>query len=405
MDVNMKSSPGVDPLPDAIVSSSPRSRTDNNNSPSNSPSTISLAAKFDDPDVGKISTQRECILVPPDTTEDAPPIPISQALASNDDSKEKGKHANKPMVEIVNDDGAPIPLEFRDVSAMKNAAFAATQRDTDKTKNATPSSGSTSAFGSNNVSSGQASETRRLANSSTNVDRPSENDGSSGDQIIPPNQDHDTNNPPQNSFGVGSSSHNQQNNNNLPQFYAVEATLVGHSSSSNDEPPEPSAPSVINAVLVNDPSNSNGNDDGPFTDRLQPAPDPSQTMSCWKRYQSPLLVGSLVIIAALVGSIVSIVVIGDNGSNPQTIPTDVKESTPTASSPETSGVTPVFPDAESTLVELMESNSPSSVPVEEISSEDTIIPTQFTTDNPSLRPTNPKTIANTSTDSPTAIAN
>lgn len=127
----------------------------------------------------------------------------------------------------------------------------------------------------------------------------------------------------QNTQGRGSShpTSTWQNDtpNSVPPFVAAEATLVENSVPSNVHFPEPSAPMrgtpVINAVIVDSSRNVIGNDDDNMSEKCSIEPDP--TVSFWRRHRTLLIIGILlVIIGALVGSIVSIIVVGNNRAEP-----------------------------------------------------------------------------------------
>lgn len=362
----------------------------------------------------KKSTQHQATLRPPETFEDQPPVPPSQAVSSFDEANEKKHQTNWSTVEVVDDVIAPVPSEFQDLSVTKKRDFVNEKGIIEKTTKFAVGSISSA---ENGEPSRQSSATSRRYPSINANPQNSDNAGNAdGLAMTPPNQDRSelqdienqnqvTNDncgisPPQNTSGVASSPTNDQSNNSHPNFYAVEATLVEPSTRSNDQFPEPSAPSratpVIDATIVNDDNDSSGSDDDPFIERPRPDPDPLvPPMPCWKKYQTPLLVGALVVIAALIGSILSIVLMSNNGSDPSIIPPQVQGTPPTESPPESSVGSPLSPNSEST-----QTSSPSSAPVRSFTN-DIMAPKDDPTEKPTLRPTNQKpTATNSPTDSP-----
>jgi len=207
------------------------------------------------------------------------------------------------------------------------------------------------------------SSARRNRNKSSNNSIPQNDNQRTSRRALSPNQRRSRGNTNQRNRN----SQRRKRSNQHPPFYAVEATLIGERR--DDQFPEPSAPPldhmvqpldsvpVVNAVPVNNDfgnhnisgntggngyatppdicnnqignvcGNSNGDD--PIIEHPQPDQDPTSSISCYRKHQTKILVGALILIAALVGSIVSIILIGNIGSDPPTTPTDALGNPPT----------------------------------------------------------------------------
>jgi len=373
-----------------------------------------IAAQLDGLDGGKKSTKRQATLLPPETFEDAPPVPPSQAVSSFGEATEKKQQTNWSLVEVIDDVIAPVPSEFQDLSVTKRQDFVKEKEIVEKTSKIAV--GSISSAENEEPSRQLSATSRHFPSISANTQNNDNAGNADGLAMTPPNQDRSEhrgietqnqvendnyrNNPPQNTFGVASSPTDDQSIIPHPNFYAVEATLVESSTRSNDQFPEPSAPSratpVIAATIVNDDNDTSGSDDDPFIERPRPDPDPAAPLTpCWKKYQTPLLVGALIVISALIGSIVSIVLMSNNGSDPTTIPPQVQGTPPTSSPPASSLDSPLSPDSEST-----QTSSPSPAPGK-FFTEITLAPTDDPTEKPTLRPTKQKpTVTNSPKESP-----
>lgn len=147
-------------------------------------------------------------------------------------------------------------------------------------------------------------------------------------QFLPPPRT----NPSPNSLDMGSSQHTSTLQNNTPNsvhlFFAVQATLVEYLVQSNIQFAELSAPMrdtpVIDAVLVAN-TKDRSNDDGDFIDKTSINPD--SIMSFCKKHWTSLLIGMLLsMIGALVGGIMSLLLIGGNGGGRESSDTITVES-------------------------------------------------------------------------------
>ncbi len=284
------------------------------------------------------SAQRQTHLsLPNNSVEESPPIPPSQVSTSVEEVK---KYNIKQTLQVIDDDvDAPIPLEIqnpllKDEESKKcEEVFLGGRKRTmplDHTASST-SRGKAASSNFHTASDTAISRNQDFAQSQA----PSQNSSLQ-------HYENEGINPPQNSLGRGSSQHTSTLQNNTPNsvapFFAVEATLVENSVPNNGHFPDPSAPMrgtpVINAVIVDSSRHAIGNDDENMSEKSSMDPDP--TVSFWRRHRTFLVIGVLlVIIGALVGSIVSIVVVGNNGGEP----TEAMAigSTPTQSSGGSSG--------------------------------------------------------------------
>lgn len=288
---------------------------------------------------GQIAGDRRQTNLSLPTVGDSPPVPPSQV--SN--SCEEGKEYNKQTLQVIDDDvDAPLPLEVQHSfvgtvgeSKKREGLYFGGSIGTKPSGNITFSTSKTtssSIHGASNDSETRNQNISQLQIQSQNLPSPpmnenvgiNQNSQGSGSPQPAPTLQNDTPNP-------------------VPPFFAVEATLVENSAASNGNFPEPSAPTretpVINAVIVDSSLNVLGNDDDKMSEKCSIGPDP--TVSLWRRYRILLIIGILlVIIGALVGSIVSINVVGNNGGEPSE--TMTSGSSPVESSGGSLGESPQY---------------------------------------------------------------